>query len=71
VEIPLNLLSRTPFHNIVITKSMPPDLAGDPLQPLGGVIITIVQPVVPYSMPFKKPLNYLEYRKDFDPDVHV
>ncbi len=50
---------------------MPPDLAGDPLQPLGGVIITIVQPVVPYSMPFKKPLNYLEYRKDFDPDVHV
>jgi hypothetical protein len=31
VKIPMNLLSITPFHNIVITKSIPPNPRGDPL----------------------------------------
>ncbi len=30
-----------------------------------------VQIAIPYSRPFMKPLNYLEYKKNFDPDVHV
>jgi hypothetical protein len=30
-----------------------------------------VQPIVPYFKPFRRPLNYLEYKKNFDLDVHV
>jgi hypothetical protein len=30
-----------------------------------------VQPIVLYFRPFKRPLNYLEYKKNYDPDVHV
>ncbi len=42
VKIPLNVLSRTPFHNIVTTKFVPPNLGGDPPEPPGGAIITIM-----------------------------
>jgi hypothetical protein len=27
--------------------------------------------VIPSIQPYKKPLNYLEYKKDFDLNVHV
>ncbi len=30
-----------------------------------------MQPIIPYSKPFKKPLNYLEYKKGYFLDVHV
>ncbi len=39
VEIPMNLLSITPFHSIITTKFVPPDLRGDHLEPLWGVTI--------------------------------
>ncbi len=61
-KIPMNLLLITPFPNIVTTISIPPN-PGDPLEPLGGVIVVVMQHVVPYSKPFKRPLNYLEYKK--------
>jgi hypothetical protein len=28
-------------------------------------------PPLPSNRPYRRPLNYLEYVKDFDPDVHV
>jgi hypothetical protein len=34
VEMPMNLLSITPFHSIITTKFVPPDLRGDHLEPL-------------------------------------
>jgi hypothetical protein len=30
-----------------------------------------MQPVVPYFRPYKKPLNYHKYKKDYDLDGHV
>jgi hypothetical protein len=62
VKIPMNLLSITHFPNIITTISIPPN-PKDPLEPLGGVIVVVMQLVVPYSKPFKRPLNYLEYKK--------
>jgi len=63
-EIPMNLLSRTPFHNVVTFKYVPLDLGGDPPQPPGGVTTTFVQLVVSYFKPFKRPLDYPKYKKD-------
>ncbi len=70
-EIPLKLLLKTPFHIIVTTKFVPPNLRRDPPKPLGGGTAKVVQPVVPYHRPFMRPLNYHEYKKDYDPNVHV
>jgi hypothetical protein len=70
-EIPLKLLSKTPFHNIVIIKFVPLDPRGDPLETLGGVTIADVQPIILYSRSLRRPLNYPEYNKYFDLDVHV
>lgn len=60
----MNLLLITPFHNVVTIKYVPLDLGGDLPEPLGGVTTTFVQLVVPYSKPFKRPLNYPKYKKD-------
>ncbi len=67
----MNLLSKTPFHYVIITKSIPPNLGGDPLKPLKGITMSSVQLIVPYSRPFRRPLNYPKYKKDYDLDVHV
>jgi hypothetical protein len=67
----MNLLSITPFHNIVTTKSIPPNPRRDLPKPLGGSIVIVVQHVVPYFKPFKGPLNYPKYKKNFDCNVHV
>jgi hypothetical protein len=40
-------------------------------KPLKGVTITSMQHVLVYFRPFKRPLNYLKYKKNFDPDAHV
>jgi hypothetical protein len=71
VELLVNILSKTPFYCVVVTKSIPPNLGGDPLKPLKGITMSYVQPIVPYSRPFRRPLNYPKYKKDYDPDVHV
>jgi hypothetical protein len=42
---------------IVITKPIPPDLGMDLLEPLGGIVITFVQPIVPYYRAYMKPLK--------------
>jgi hypothetical protein len=70
-KIPLNLLSRTPFHVIITTKFVPLNLKGNPPKPPRGATVEVVQPIVPYSMPFMKPLNYPQYMNDFDLNVHV
>lgn len=57
----MNLLTITPFHNIITIKSIPPNPRGDPPKPLGGATATVVQLVVPYFRPFKRPLNYPKY----------
>jgi hypothetical protein len=67
----VNLLLITFFHNVVTTKSVPVNPKGDLLELLGGDIIAIVQPIIPYSRPFKRPLNYLEYKKVSNLDAHV
>ncbi len=33
--------------------------------------MNLVIPPLPPNMPYRRPLNYLEYVKDFDPYVHV
>jgi hypothetical protein len=70
VEILVHLIIGIPFHSVVMTKSVPPNLRGD-FSPLGGVIVTFVQLVIPYSRPFRKPLKYLLYKKNNNSDVHV
>jgi len=71
VEITLSLLSRIPFHNVVIIKYVPLDLGEDPPKPLGGAIIATMQPIIPYSKSLRRPLNYPKYKKDYDPDAYV
>ncbi len=53
VEVLMNLLPKTPFHNVVTIKFVPPDLGGDPPKPPRGVIVKFVQHVIPYYRPFK------------------
>jgi hypothetical protein len=62
----MNLLLITPFHNIITTKSVPLNS-----KPSKSVIPAAIQLVVPYTRLFKKPHNYLEYKKDSDSYVHV
>ncbi len=71
VEVLMNLLPKTPFHNVVTTKFVPLDLEGDPPKPPRGAIITFVQHVVLYSRPFKRPLNHPKYKKNIDSNAHV
>jgi len=69
VKTLMNLLSKTPFHNIVTTKYVPPDPRGDPPKPPRCFTTTTAQPIIPCSKPFRKPLNYLKYKEDFDPNA--
>jgi hypothetical protein len=71
VELLVNLLSKTPFHCVVTTKSIRPNLGKAPLKPLIGITMSFVQPIIPYVRPYKRPLNYPEYKKDSNPNVHV
>jgi hypothetical protein len=48
MRILVNLLSRTPLHNIITIKYVPPYLRGDPLNPPKGAT-TIVQLIVGLS----------------------
>jgi hypothetical protein len=66
VEVQVNLIS-----SVVTIKWLPPDPRKDPPKPPRGVTITSMQPALLYFRPFNTPLNYLKYKKDFDPDVHV
>ncbi len=45
------------------TKPVPPDLGIDPQEPLGGVVVTFVQPIVPYYRAYRRPLNYPKYKQ--------
>jgi hypothetical protein len=71
VEVPMNLISITPFHNVVTTNSIPLDPKGDLPEPPKGDIITYVQPIIPYSSPFERSLNYLMYKKNSNLNAHV
>jgi len=44
-------------------KFVPPNQGRDLPKPSRGVIVAYVQPIVPYFRPFKRPLNYFEYKK--------
>jgi len=67
----MNLILITPFHGVITTKLVPPCLIGDPPKPLGGDIIAYVQPIILYSRPFRRSLNYPTYKKDSNMDAHV
>jgi hypothetical protein len=54
VKVLVNLISRMPFHSVVTIKSVPPDPRRDPPKPPGGDMVTYVQPVLPYSRPFRR-----------------
>ncbi len=62
---------RDTLTHDIITTTIPPNLGGDFLEPPKNVAITFVQPIIPYSKPSRRPLNYLEYKKGFDLDAHV
>jgi hypothetical protein len=49
MRILVNLLSRTPLHNIITIKYVPLDPRRDPLKPPGGATKTNVQLVVGLS----------------------
>jgi hypothetical protein len=68
VEVPVNLISKTPFHSVVTNKSIPLYPKGSPPE---GDIVAYVQPIIPYSSPFKRSINYLMYKKDSNLDVHL
>jgi hypothetical protein len=70
VEILVRLTIGIPFHSVVMTKLVPPNQRVD-FSPLRGVIVTFVQLVILYSKPFRKPLKYLEYKKNNNLDVDV
>jgi hypothetical protein len=70
-KLPLNLISKTPFHIIVTTKLVPLDIRGNSSKPPRGATITFMQLAIPYSKPFRKLRNYPEYKKDFNPNVQV
>lgn len=54
----MNLLSKTPSNSVVTTKFVLVDLERDPPKPPIGAAIAFVQHVVPYSRPFRRPLNH-------------
>jgi hypothetical protein len=54
-----------------MTKSIPLDLGGDLPKPIRSVVITLMQPIVPYFRPYMRPLNYFEYKKNSDLDACV
>ncbi len=43
-DVLVNLLPKTPFHNVVTIKFVPPNPRGDPLEPPGGTTIASLQP---------------------------
>jgi hypothetical protein len=49
-----------------MTKSVPIDLGGSLPKPIGGVVVTLMQPIVPYSKPYMRSLNYFEYKKNIN-----
>jgi hypothetical protein len=46
VKVLVNLLSKTPFHNVVTIKSIPLNPRGYLPDPSGGATIAYVQPIV-------------------------
>jgi len=57
---------------IVTIKPVPLYLGIYLLEPLGGIVVTFVQPIVPYYRAYMRPFNYHKYqKKKFDIDVNV
>jgi hypothetical protein len=54
VEMSVNLLPKTPFHNVIIITFVPLNLRGDPLKPLEGATIASMQPMILYFWSFKR-----------------
>jgi hypothetical protein len=48
-----------------------PNPGKDPLEPPWGAITIVMQLIIPYSKPFRRPLNYPKYNKDSNLDAHV
>lgn len=65
------LATRISSHIIIIITLVPPNLGRNLFKPLGGAKLVFVQPAIPYSRQYKRPLNYLEYKNDSDQNVHV
>jgi hypothetical protein len=63
VDVPIRLTIGIPSHTIITTTLVPQNPGGNPLDPLRGVAITSVHLTIPYYRPYKRPLNYHEYKK--------
>jgi len=61
VKIHAHLIIGIPSHSIVIIKSIPLDLGGDPLYTLRSTKVTFMQLVIPYARPFMRSLNYKNF----------
>ncbi len=71
VDVHIWLTTKISSHIIVIITLVPPNTGRNLFEPPRGAKVMFVQPTIPYSRHFKRPLYYLEYKKDFDLDVHV
>jgi len=60
VDVDVHLTTWIPSHNIVIIKSIPPNLGSNPLEPTWGATITFVQCIIPNSRTYMKLFNYHE-----------
>jgi hypothetical protein len=48
VDMLMNLLPKTPFHNVIIMTFVPLDPKGDPPKPLRSPTIASIQPIIPF-----------------------
>lgn len=54
------LTTKISSHIIVISTLIPPNLGINLFKPSGGAKLMSMQPAIPYSRQYKKPLNYFE-----------
>lgn len=66
VDVDVWLTTKISSHIIVIITLIPPNLGRNLFKPSRGVKLMSVQPVIPYSRQYKRPLNYFEYKTKID-----
>jgi hypothetical protein len=65
-KIPVMMTIRSPTTTMFASIDVPPNLRGEPLDLLGGSTRIIGKFVLSFFWPYRRPLNYFEYKKDFD-----
>jgi hypothetical protein len=70
-KIPVMMTIGSPTTTMFASIDVPPNLKGKPLNLLGGFTRIIRKFVLSFFWPYRRPLNYFEYKKDFDSHVHL